>query len=84
MNGWGESQTSVTKDFLEVDRDERFIAYAAGFATILRIRLHNHEGIQASELAWLKVNTGLDDPNEACKKLIDAYQLQCVTERITS
>ena len=86
MSVWGENEaeTRVTKDFVEVEQSDQFVAYAGGFAASLLIRLHNHEGIQASELAWLKMNTGLDDPDAACQKLIDAYQLQCVTERITS
>lgn len=84
MSVWGENEAGVTKDFVEVEHSKLFIAYAGGFAAGLFIRLHNHEGIQASELAWLKMNTGLDDPDAACQKLIDAYQLQRVTERITS
>lgn len=86
MSVWGENEaeTRVTKDFVEVEQSDQFVAYAGGFAESLLIRLHNHEGIQASELTWLKMNTGLDDPDAACRKLIDAYRLQCVTERITS
>lgn len=84
MSVWGENEAGVTKDFVEVEQSDQFVAYAGGFAKALLIRLHNHEGIQASELAWLKMNTGLDDPDAACQKLIDAYRLQCVTERITS
>ena len=84
MSVWGENEAGVTKDFVEVEQSDQFVAYAGGFAASLLIRLHNHEGIQASELAWLKMNTGLDDPDAACQKLIDAYRLQCVTKRITS
>ena len=82
--GENEAETRVTKDFVEVEHSELFIAYAGGFAAGLFIRLHNHEGITPYELLWLKANSGLDDPDAACQKLIDAYALQQVTERITS
>ena len=86
MSVWGENEAEarVTKDFVEVERSDQFVAYAGGFAASLLIRLHNHEGITPYELLWLKANSGLDDPDAACQKLIDAYQLQCVTKRITS
>lgn len=84
MSVWGENEAGVTKDFVEVEQSDQFVAYAGGFATVLLIRLHNHEGITPYELLWLKANSGLNDPDAACQKLIDAYRLQCVTERITS
>lgn len=75
---------TVTQDFVPVPNDERFVAYAAGFARILFIKLHDKNGITADELGWLRVTSDLMDPDAACRKLIDAYALQQVTARITS
>ena len=82
MSVWGE--TGVTKDFVKVPNDDKFIEYSGGYAKALLIRLHSREGLTPGERLWLELTTGLFDPYAACQKLIETYQLQRVTERITS
>lgn len=72
----------VTSSFVEVTDDARFVEYAGGYASQLRTRLHNREGITARELQWLFVNTGLQDPEEACAVLIKKYVIHRTTQRL--
>lgn len=69
-----------TLDFVQVEDDARFTAYCGGLAADLKVRLHNHEGITAKEQAWL--SQFASDPDDACQKLIDAYAVLQVSERL--
>lgn len=82
MSVWGE--TGVTKDFVEVPNDDTFTEYSGGYAKALLMRLHGEEGLTPSEQLWLELTSGLSDPDAACRKLINAFQIQLVTKRITS
>lgn len=63
----------------------KFVQYAGGMATGLLKRLHNFEPLDRQERKWLELNTtGSRDEVAMCQQLIDAYNLQCITERLKS
>lgn len=63
-----------------VDDTVKFRQYAAGYATSLRVRLHNREGITEQERQWL--GQFAEDPDEACQICLDRYALDQITARL--
>ena len=69
-----------TLDFVQVEDDARFAAYSAGLATALKHRLEKGEALDERETKWLG-QFGRHQLN-TCQKLIDAYAVLQVTERL--
>lgn len=79
-------QYARPKDLVEINAslEPEFNAYAAGYATVLKDRLHSPKGVTPDELYWLARNTtGSRNPDDMCQQLIDRYTLQRVAERLS-
>ena len=78
-------EVGFTKDLVEVPADERFVAYAGGFATALLARLDAGEQLSQTELNWLYTNDPDSykrfDIRRICRVLIDRYTLLRITQR---